>query len=92
MVASNTGSFFCLQILFGSKSILLQHIPSVKQNHLNVYHGMDLATRFAPGGLGQEEMVLSTVRLQRAPKQTNSHQYIVVAGVAIELLSCADRP
>lgn len=91
-VASNAGSFFCLQIPFGSKSLLLQHVPSVKLNHLNVYYSMDLATRFAPGGLGQEEIVLSTVRLQRAPKQTNSHQYIALAGVAIELLSCADRP
>lgn len=28
---------------------------------------MDLATRFAPGGLDQEETVLSTIRLQRHP-------------------------
>lgn len=91
-VASNADSFFCLQVRFSSKSLLLQHNPSVKLNHLNVYYSMDLATRFVPGGLGQEEIVLSTVRLQRAPKQTNSHQYIALTGVAVELLSCADRP
>lgn len=92
MVTSDAGSFFCLPVPFGSKSLLLQHPPNVKLNRVHICYGMDLATRFAPGGLGQEEIVLSTVRLRWSPKQTNSHRYIALAGVAIELLSCADRP
>lgn len=44
MVASNTGSILCLQIPFGNNACLLQYIPSVKQNHLNSYYSIDLAT------------------------------------------------
>lgn len=81
-----------LQAPFAITSLLFQHIPSVKLNHLNVCCSMDLATAFAPGGLGQEEMVLSTMELQRAPTRTNPHQCLAFAGVVMELLSCADRP
>lgn len=91
-VTSDAGSFFCLPVPFGSKSLLLQRTPNAKLNRVHICYGMDLATSFAPGGLGQEEIVLSAVRLRRAPKQTNSHRYITLVGVAIELLSCADRP
>lgn len=81
-----------LSRLLLASSLLFQHIPSVKLNHLNVYYSMDFATAFAPGGLGQEEMVLSTMKLQRAPRRTDSHQCIALAVVVMELLSCADRP
>jgi len=64
----------------------------MKLNHLNIYYSMNVATKFAPGGLGQEDVVLSTVRLRQAPKQANSHRYTALTGAGIELLGCADRP
>lgn len=42
--------FFCLQIPVGSKSLILQQIPTVKLNHCNIYYSMALATRFSAGG------------------------------------------